>query len=425
VGIRYAGARRHPAAVDKAGRGRVLIIRQLSLTNFRNYERLELDLPPHITVLRGENAQGKSNLLEAVYLLATSRSSRTGTERELISWSAFQQTPPVCRVAADIQRGNGPLRLDIALMAKLSPLHEIDDSPDPGHAPARVPPIEKRLRVNGAPRRAVDFVGQLNAVAFSVLDIALIGGEPALRRRYLDITNSQINTQYLRQLQRYHRVLVQRNRLLRRISERQAGLDELSFWDSELVQTGSYLIVQREHTVAALSGLASTIHDELSGSQGDLHLDYSRSIDKGSDKGGSTDGEVAEIFYQALQARRDRELAQGVSLVGPHRDDLAFLVNDTNIGTYGSRGQQRTVALSLKLAEAQFMLARTGDHPILLLDDVLSELDSQRRDHLLHSVTGYQQVLVTTTDLDHFEADFLSEAQLLEVAEGRIGPLSA
>ncbi len=400
-------------------------ISHLSLTNFRNYSNLDLVLPPHITVLQGDNAQGKSNLLEAIYLLATSRSYRVTNERELINWSALQDELPVCRLVADIQKTSGNLSLEIALMNKIVAPGEAKDAFLRGRSPSKPATTHKRIRVNGVVRRAIDLVGQINVVPFSVQDINIIGGEPALRRRYLDIANSQLDPHYLRQLQRYHRVLWQRNRLLRQIAEHQANVDELSFWDQELVQAGSYLIVQRDLMVAALEQLAQDIHGELSSEQGRLTLAYLRNIDKERGKGDSQIEETAQVFARSLDAARNKEIAQGVSLVGPHRDDLRFLADDVDMGIFGSRGQQRAIALSLKLAEANFMLSKTGEHPILLLDDVLSELDSRRRSHLLQSVARYQQVLMTATELDHFDADFLKQAVLLGVAQGRIQPLTS
>ena len=402
-----------------------MIITHLSLTNFRNYVSLELDLPPHITVLQGDNAQGKSNLLEAIYILATSRSPRTASDRELINWDAFKEEIPACRIASVVQKGGSNLKLEIALSAKAATSPQSEDFFSRWQPTSKSSPVQKRIRINGVVRHAADLIGQLNVVTFSVYDIDLVGGEPALRRRYLDITNSQIDHKYLRCLQRYNRVLWQRNQLLRLIAENKANPDELAFWDQQLVETGAYLIVQRKHTVAALDRLSQVIHDELSGGQGKLNLFYFRSIDKQRGKEDSQVEETAEVFAKALQAAREKEIAQGMSLVGPHRDDLRFFVNEVDAGIYASRGQQRTVALSLKLAEAKFMLSATKEHPILLLDDVLSELDARRRHHLLSSVANYQQVLITTTDLDRFEQDFLMQASLSKVAQGRIEPLSA
>ena len=400
-----------------------MIITHLSLTNFRNYASLELDLPPHMTVLQGDNAQGKSNLLEAIYVLATSRSPRTASDRELINWAALSEDIPACHIAAKVQKARTNLILEIALSARTADSHQADNPFHSKHSATKPQPAQKRIKINGVVRRTMDLLGQLNVVTFSVYDIDIIGGEPALRRRYLDITDSQIDHKYLRNLQRYNRVLWQRNQLLKMLTENKANRDELIFWDQQLVETGTYLAVQREHTVAALERLAQVIHGELSGEQGKLSLAYFRSIDKQTGKGDSQLKETAEIFTKALAAARDKEIAQGMSLVGPHRDDLRFLINDVDVGVYGSRGQQRTVALALKLAEARFMQSVTGEHPVLLLDDVLSELDAKRRHHLLESAAKHEQVLITTTDLDRFDPDFLKQATLFRVSDGHIEPV--
>ena len=399
-----------------------MILTHLSLTNFRNYTSLELDLPPHLVVFQGENAQGKSNLLEAIYILATSRSPRAANERELINWSAFEEENPVCRVAANVERTERELTLEIAIRGNASSPGGTGDSTT-GKSGARAPAVHKRIRVNGVAKRAIDLIGQINVVPFSALDINIIGGEPSLRRRYLDITNSQIDRQYLRHLQRYQRVLWQRNRLLSMIAEHRSSPDELAYWNQELVQTGAYITLQRKIMVAGLEELACNIHDELSGGQGNLSLIYLSNIGNGLEKVEPQLDDIAETFNRSLQTMQDREIAQGVSLIGPHRDELRFLADDIDLGVYGSRGQQRTAALSLKLAEVNFILEKTGDHPILLLDDVLSELDAQRRSHLLHAVAGYRQVLITATDLDHFEPNFLRQAELMEVKRGFVEPL--
>lgn len=370
-------------------------IAHLSLTNFRNYERLELDLPPHLMVLQGDNAQGKTNLLEAIYLLATAKSHRATAERELINWSAPTEGLSVARLLAQVQKRMESIRVELALRAAY-----------PGPAAH----VQKRIKINGVPRRAIDLVGQVNVVLFSSQDIDLIGSAPSLRRRYLDITNSQVNSRYLRALQRYNKVLLQRNHLLRLIGERRAEGSQLDFWDQELLEHGSYLIAQRQLMVAELNDLAQPIHYQLTAEHEKLRITYLPSV-------GATD------FGDRLRDVRKKEIAQGMSLVGPHRDDLAFLIGDVNMNVYGSRGQQRTIALSLKLAEARFMRSKIADEPILLLDDVLSELDAERRRQLLGSITSYQQVVITTTDLDRFDPGFLAEAALFRVSEGRIEPL--
>ncbi len=381
-----------------------MFITHLSLTNFRNYRRLELDIPPHVVVLQGSNAQGKTNLLEAFYLLATTRSPRATAERELINW-ANEEELPVARLCAEFQKASGEVQIEITLRGQ------------PGEVTEGLASVQKRIRVNGIVRRAIDLIGQVNVVMFSAHDIDLIGGSPALRRRYLDITNSQVDSRYLRSLQRYNKVLLRRNHLLRLIQDHRAAPDELSFWDSEMVEAGSYLIAQRQEMVAALNDLTKAIHFRLTGDQERLEMVYVGSVGKGDLL------QLQDALRDALGAAKEKEIAQGMSLVGPHRDDLRFMINGVDIGVYGSRGQQRTVALSLRLAEAKFMLEKSGETPILLLDDVLSELDEMRRRHLLGSTASYQQVIITTTDLDRFEPEFLAQAAKFRVQQGRIEPL--
>ncbi|MCL0078172.1 DNA replication/repair protein RecF [Dehalococcoidia bacterium] len=389
-----------------------MYLQHLSLTNFRNYVRLELDLPPHVSVFQGGNAQGKSNLLESICFLATTRFSRTVAERELINWDVMAERLPFARLSANIQKGERATLLEIVLSPRSAAHHE---------GRAVVGPIQKYIRVNGVSRRPADLIGQLNMVMFSPRDIDLIGGEPALRRRYLDITNSQVDPQYLKALQRYNKVLSQRNHLLRQIAAGQSRPDELLFWDQELVKAGAYIVLRRQRTIAELNDLANPIHDQLSGGREKLILQYRPSIDREAPKLGGFP-EVEQAFNRALGAARPRELARGLSLIGPHRDDVGFLVNEIDMGTYGSRGQQRTTALSLKLSEARFMLTQTGESPVLLLDDVLSELDPERRRHLLGAVSNYRQVLITTTDLDRFPSEFLARAEKFRVADGRVEP---
>ncbi len=385
-------------------------ISRLSLTNFRNYRRLELRPPPHLVVIQGDNAQGKTNLLEAIHVIATTRSHRGGDDRELIHQAASQDVLPVARLFAQVERARGNIEVEIALRLERKEL--------PSSAEAQPFSARKRIRVNGIARRAIDLVGQVNVVIFSAQDIDLVAGTPSLCRRYLDIVNSQTDPQYLRSLQRYQKVLLQRNHLLRLLQDHQAQREQLEFWDGQLVESGSYLIMQRQRLVAALNELAQQIHWELSGGIELLKIVYIPSVGKERQT-----NEIEAQFHQALRQLRGKEVSQGMTLAGPHRDSLRFEANEADMGRYGSRGQQCTVALSLKLAEAKYMHTKVGDHPILLLDDVLAELDRPRRQHLLESITPMQQVLITTTELDRFEPAFLAQATQFRVMQGNVRPV--
>ena len=383
-------------------------ITHLDLNNFRNYQKLSFDIPENISVYWGANAQGKTNLLESICFLATTRFSRSVPDKEIINWNALREKIPFGNVRGNIRRSDRKTDLEIILRPRS--LAETETG--------NVATIHKHVKINGIGLRAVDLMGHLNMVMFSPRDIDLITDEPALRRRHLDITISQIDSEYLRSLQRYNKVVSQRNHLLRQISMGYSRPDELVFWDEELVKSGSYILEQRQDTISRINGLVERIHKRLSADEESLCLNYVSSVGAHSDSVAGRN--IEDSFMQAIKSIYEKELIRGQSMIGPHRDDVHFYVNGVNIGHYGSRGQQRTVALSLKLAESEFMLTRTGETPVLLLDDVLSELDHSRREHLLETVSQYHQVLITTTDLDRFPSEFLQRIEKFEVKHGEI-----
>ena len=397
-------------------------IEQLTLRDFRNYRHLDIALPRGLLLFVGGNAQGKSNLLEAIYLLATTRSVRANSEGELVSRDASQEGQAVARLVGTARRHDGSVQVEVVIVTR----------PTGEQAAASRLPASKRLRVNGVARRASETVGQMTAVLFTTQDIDLVGGAPSLRRRYLDITLSQVDPAYLRALQRYGKIVLQRNALLRRIQEGAAGPDQLSFWDEEMAEHGACIAGSRGRAVSSLSVLAREAHQALSGGKEELSLAYqprlSRAWDGERVAAASTD-ELAAALLQALATGRQRDVAAGVSLTGPHRDDLQFLLNGVPAAAFASRGQQRTAALALRLAEARFLLNRSGEHPVLLLDDVLSELDESRRAGVLAAASEFEQVLITSVDADRFDRAGpsgrrapLASATLYRVVAGRVEP---
>jgi len=273
--------------------------------------------------------------------------------------------------------------------------------------------VSKRLRLNGIPKRAADYIGQIQVVSFSPNDLELIGGSPMLRRRYLDVLLAQVDPCYYRALSRYNKVLLARNHLLRRIASRQDGPLQLAFWNDELVTNGSYITMERARTVQALNELAGDIHRTLTGAGERLQIVYRPSVPIDNQ-------DLATWYRQALQRLYQREVEQGVSLLGPHRDDLAFLVDGVDMRTYGSRGQQRTIALSLKLAEMALVRSRAGEEPLLLLDDIMSELDPARRRWVLEFLASSQQTIITATDTKHFTPGFLTQTAIYRIANGTL-----
>ncbi len=398
-----------------------MYLKHLSLANFRNYARLELDLSPGIILVQGENAQGKTNLLEAIYYLATARSPHATTDRELINWLAEEEDLTFARLVGEIQKDDTLQRLEITLLKE--PAREAD-----GRS------LKKQIRINGVPRRVLDLIGQLNVVLFMPQDIDLVAGSPSRRRRYLDTTICQFDPRYCRTLRRYSRVLTQRNHLLRQLQERRSSPDQLRFWDEKLAEDGAHVVARRREVVAELEELARAIHLELTGQDEHLSLRYEPSIrmpDKyyqiplGLGSEGRlgirySESSIRESFLEQLREITREEIQRGMSLIGPHRDDLRFLAGGVDMRIYGSRGQQRTVVLALKLAEAKLLAEETGEQPIVLLDEVMSELDEARRRYLMKAIKNSQQAILTTTHWDAYSPDFLNRATLLRVQEGRI-----
>ncbi|MGA7730002.1 MAG: DNA replication and repair protein RecF [Chloroflexia bacterium] len=465
----------------------------LTLDEFRNYRHLSLQLSPGVTVLQGDNASGKTSLLEAMYLLATTRSPRTTSDLELINFAAPNDlgSPPFSRVVAHVERARGPLQVEVLVVR--------DEAPEgpgglQGSAQAR-----KRIKVNGVARRAIDLVGQVNVVLFTPQDVDLVTGPPALRRRYMDVTVSQMDHRYVRLLSQYMKVLAQRNSLLKSLKEQGRNphardvAEEIAYWDDELVKHGSYVVLRREVFAARLSSRAESVHHLLVGTEAAhvksdtrrmlrerrptaelrFHVAYetgvapearaafvpdllaqmeteSALIDLSNDEHTATldahlvRGRIPHIekhldaianeFKSQLHDTIAHEIRRGMSLLGPHRDDLLFQLGDPRVGSgqalplgaYGSRGQQRTAVLALKLAEVDLMTDETGDTPILLLDDIMSELDIRRRGYLLTTIGTHQyQALITATDLSGFDPAFVEKAALLEVRQGEVSPLSS
>jgi DNA replication and repair protein RecF len=378
----------------------------LTLHNFRNYVRLDLDLLPGVVLLQGDNAQGKTNLLEAIYYMATSRSPHGGADRELVNWLAVEQEPlPYARLVGQVVRGEREITVEITLTQQVN-------------SETR---YRKQIRLNGVAKRAMDLLGQLNVVLFLPEDIAVVTGPPSHRRRYLDAMLCQIDPPYCRALSRYNQIVTQRNALLRDLRDRGGDPGQLAFWDERLVEHGACLVSRRWKTLLALDQLAHALHSQITDGKEQLHLRYVPSVEMDGPAG---TGAVLEAFQTQIRGLRQREIASGMTLVGPHRDEVRFFVTSVDVGVYGSRGQQRTTALALKLAEVDLMHTETGEHPVLLLDDVLSELDEHRRHFLVRALEdGVEQTIITTSDLHAVPKDLLERCHTWRVQVGRLSEL--
>lgn len=392
----------------------------LSLTNFRNYARLELSFPPGPILLHGANAQGKTSVLEAVYYLATSRSPWTSADRQLLNWAAEQEVIPYFRISAEIERRDAsPTRVDITLIREVN------------GADVR---FDKEIKINGVKKRALDLLGTLNVVMFLPQDLAIVEGSPNDRRRYLNVTLAQVDRDYAGALSTYEKVLTQRNALLKRLYTRQAGIDELAYWDDQLMSAGSVIIAGRQRLLRELEVLAQQVHHDLTAGAELLELRYQPSFMVLGTPAGQlafnvlgldihrqlTPAEITAQFRAELTRLRREEIDRGMTLVGPQRDELRFSVNGRDLGLYGSRGQARTAIMALKLAELSWMQRAIADWPVLLLDEFIAELDAARRSYLLDRIDGATQAILTTTEPDIFTPAFLGKAAVWRVHAGQI-----
>ncbi len=387
-----------------------MYLSHLTLSEFRNYRQLNFPFGPGLFLFYGENAQGKTNLLEAVSMLSTATSFHASSDREVVNWQAPDH---VARLEATVIRQEGDAHIELVIF---DPTPDAVQTPRRGmELPANTP--RKRIKVNDLPRRAIDLIGQMKVVLFAPTDLHLVDGSPDERRRFLDRALCQVSPRYCQDVVKYRKVVMQRSALLKRIRDVQEDPRLLDFLDDQLITLAAHIVGERYKMVTSLTPIASEFQASISGKREGLQIVYRPSLKVDA----SWDNQEAKQHYLAqLREVRKKEILQGVCLLGPHRDDLEFVVNGVNMLTYGSRGQQRTAALSTKLAELTYMRDSTGDEPILLLDDVFSELDSLRREYLLQQVRQHQQVFITATDLTGFPAEIVTQAHIYRVDNGTI-----
>jgi DNA replication and repair protein RecF len=368
-----------------------MIIHTLELSSYRNYSKTAVVFGEKINVFVGENAQGKTNLLEAIYVVSLAKSHRTQKDKEMIG---FEE--PFARIHAKAEKRTGEVELDIILSAK-----------------------GKKGKINGLEqRRLSDYVGTLNVVMFAPEDLDLVKGSPQVRRRFIDMELGQISPVYLNNLSLYGKILKQRNVLLKNMQQKRsqnyAMVDVLT---EQLIDKAAFVMKKRAEFISRLEEWATPIHQSISRGKEVLTLSYIPSIEVSDIENMS---KIKEDLFKAYEMKRETEVRRGTTLFGPHRDDVSFSVNGLDVQSYGSQGQQRTTALSVKLAEIDLIYAEIGDYPILLLDDVLSELDNYRQSHLLEAIQARVQTFVTTTSTSGLDDSVLAEACLFSVDQGTV-----
>lgn len=357
-----------------------MVIKSLELNNYRNYENLSIDFAKGTNLLYGDNAQGKTNILEAIYLGATTKSHRGSKDKEIIRFHENE-----AHIRMHYEKQDIVHRLDMHLKKSKAKGVAIDQIPI---------------------RRSSDLLGQIPIIFFSPEDLKIIKNGPSERRKFLDIELSQLESLYLYHLSKYNKILLQRNNLLKQVNYQKYLLDTLEAWDIQLVKYGSEVIRYRKDFIYHLNVIIKEIHKKLTGNQEEIRLEYDNNVDY-------------DEFLTELTRKRDVDLKYNTTNTGPHRDDISFIINDIDIRKYGSQGQQRTAALSLKLAQIQLVKEVMKDSPILLLDDVLSELDSNRKTYLLESIKD-TQTMITCTGLDEFIDQHLPIQRMFQIKAGKI-----
>lgn len=368
-----------------------MFIKELELHDFRNYEQVNLTFDNKVNVIIGENAQGKTNLLEAIYLLAFTKSYRTNNDRELIKWEA-----DFAKIKAKLHKKEQDIPLELIFHKN-----------------------GKKARINHIEQQKLsEFIGALNVVMFAPEDLSLVKGSPQIRRRFIDMELGQIEPLYLFHLGEYQKILRQRNSHLKQL-QKQGHIDTtlLSILTEQLIEHASVVLFKRFEFLQRLRKWAIPIHDKISRGLEVLQIQYLPTIEVLED-------DLEETIVKSYEAEFarivDQEINRGTTLIGPHRDDLTFYINGKDVKHYGSQGQQRTTALSLKLAEIDLIYEQINEYPVLLLDDVLSELDDFRQSHLLTAIQDKVQTFVSTTSVDGIDHETLQQAAIYHVVEGSV-----
>ncbi len=367
-----------------------MFLKKITLKNYRNYEYVDLDIEGDIHLFIGPNAQGKTNLLEAIFAMALSKSHRTHKDKELIRWnedSAF--------LHCEVEKKYGGCKLDLSISS-----------------------LGKKALVNGLEQRKLsEFIGILNVVMFAPEDLEIVKGAPGTRRRFLDMEIGQVQPAYLHHLVQYQKILAQRNNLLKNQNFKAADPDLMDVWNVQLVENGVKIMRKRQHFIKKLQKWAEQIHTEITNHGERLTIEYQPSLELDEK---DDEAVLFEQFMIRLSQVKEQELKRGMTLIGPHRDDMAFFINGKEVQSYASQGQQRTTALSLKLAEIELICEEAGEYPILLLDDVLSELDRGRQTQLIGMFQNKVQTFITSTGVESVDLNRLGHARIYRVSQGNV-----
>ncbi|MGF9710782.1 DNA replication/repair protein RecF [Paenibacillus sp. JMULE4] len=365
-------------------------LKRLLVQHYRNYEQVEFQTDRMVNIIVGPNAQGKTNLLESIFVLALTKSHRTNQDKELIRWNEKKAS-----LHAEIEKRYGTLQLDLIISQQ-----------------------GKRAKINGLEQKRLShFIGALNVVMFAPEDLEIVKGSPSVRRRFLDMEIGQVHPAYLYDLSQYNKVLQQRNNYLKQLFSSSGDAPLLEVWNEQLAQFGIKIMKKRQSFIKKLQIWAEKIHAGITNGMERLRIEYDSAFANALEE---EEAVLFDRFMIKLSQVKDQEIRRGVTLVGPHRDDLRFYINDKEVQTFGSQGQQRTTALSLKLAEIELICEEVGEYPLLLLDDVLSELDRYRQTQLIETFQRKVQTFITTTGIESIDLSKLENASVIHVRDGSL-----
>ena len=357
-----------------------MIVKQIELHNFRNYNSLNLPLSDQVNIFYGDNAQGKTNILESIYVCSTTKSHKGSKDRDMIKLGEEEG-----HIRMHLEKKGVPHRIDMHLKKNKT----------------------KGVAIDGIPiKKSTELFGLMNVVFFSPEDLSMIKNDPGERRRFMDLELCQLNKLYLYYLSNYNKILNQRNNLLKQISFNSSLHDTLDIWDQQLCEYGTKIIEGREQFLSEMNELVGEIHSTLSGGKEKLAIGYEKNVS-------------SDDMAEKLKKTREQDIFRKATGCGPHRDDISFFIGEENLKLFGSQGQQRTAALSLKLAEIELVRKKIGENPVLLLDDVLSELDRKRQHYLLNSMDGIQ-TMITCTGLEEFVGDRKRFNHIFHVVNGMV-----
>lgn len=396
-----------------------MFIKNLSLTNFRMFRRIEIEFCSPLILLFGNNAQGKTSILEAIHFLSLMSSPIAMHDRELVNFLCIDETPPVSRLVSVWEKKGRQHRLEIRLI--------LNRNRNGNHR------LKKEVLIDGVRKRMIDAVGFFNSVLFLPQTMRIIEDGPDDRRRYLDQTLSQAYPGYVKALGEYLQGITKRNALLKQLFENKGDQDQLLYWDQLIAENGAMIIHARGRAVTEFREIIRKKHLDLTNGKEALELIYTPSFDPYSGLGTQmrvdrikenreekSIEEIRDAFLDALYESRREEIRRGVTTIGPHRDDLLFLINGVDLGVYGSRGQIRTAVMALKFSEMEWLQQKSGEMPVMLLDETLAEMDQTRRGDLIRIIDKGTQTILTTADLDLFTDDFIQRCAVWEVKAGKI-----